>query len=118
MITLLFALLTVPAYAAEKPANTAEYACSGQGASALVLDAFDPNMQRLYTSATVKSGDFEFAGFVKSESILRGELVFVTWSGEGFRLVSKFTPSLPGRNFSATLYVDGRSDAAEMDCTF
>lgn len=124
MTTLLFALLSLPvslstaAVAAEKPAHTATYSCATPGTQAEVLDAFDANMQRLYTSATVKSGSFEFAGFVTSESMLRGEVVFVTWTGAGFRLVGRFTPSLPSRNFTATLYVDGRGEQVELGCTF
>lgn len=120
MITLLFALLALPsvAAAAEAPAHTATYNCATPGTQAEVLDAFDKNMQRLYTSAHVKSGPFEFGGFVTSESVLRGEVVFVTWTGAGFRLVGKFTPSLPSRNFSAVLYVDGSADAVELGCTF
>ena len=121
MTTLLFALLSLlplSAAAAEKPAHTATYTCATPGTQAEVLDAFDANMQRLYTSAVVKSGPFEYGGFVISESVLRGEVVFVTWTGAGFRLVGRFTPSLPSRNFTATLYVDGRGEQVDLGCTF
>ena len=118
MITLLIALFALPSSAAEKPAHTASYGCSGPGTSASVLDAFDKNMQRLFTSAEIKSDTFSYSGFVTSDSVVRGEVVYVTWAGQGFRLVGKFTPSLPSRNFSATLHFNGRNETVELGCLF
>ncbi len=118
MLSLILSLLISPAFASEKPANSKGYHCQGSGYSAEILDAFDDNWQRLYTTAVIQSKTFEYAGFVQAESLFRADHVYITWKGPNFELVGRFEATSPNRNFLAELRLPGQYPGIQLSCTY